>query len=300
MPHEGLAPEGLLVVDKPSGMTSHDVVAHVRRALGTRRVGHAGTLDPMATGVLVCGVGRATRLLGLLALTDKEYLATMRLGVSTGTDDAEGVITGRVAAHLTADQVEQALDPLRGTIQQRPSAVSAIKIDGRRAYERVRAGEAVELPTREVTISLLDIVDVRQVSDDGLDVTDVDVRVVCSSGTYVRAIARDAGESLGVGGHLTSLRRTRSGRYDAGAAVALDAVTVHSLVPIAEAAAAEMPVLVVTSDVSAMVRHGAQVDVPGDSGADRGPVAVFDSDGELLAVSDIVEGRLRHRMVLST
>ena len=207
----GVTASGLVVVDKPGGMTSHDVVARVRRLAGTRKVGHAGTLDPMATGVLVLGVERATRLLGHLMLTEKAYDATVRLGVATTTDDAEGEVTASVpTAGLDEASVREAAAAFVGELEQVPSAVSAIKVDGRRAYARVRAGEEVELAPRSVTVHELVVHDVRL----GDDVVDVDLRVRCSSGTYIRAIARDLGAALGVGGHLTALRRTAVGPYD--------------------------------------------------------------------------------------
>lgn len=210
-------PDGLVIVDKPAGWTSHDVVARVRRLAGTRRVGHAGTLDPMATGVLVVGVDRATRLLTYLVGADKEYAATMRLGVTTTTDDAEGEV-GAVAdaaavAGVTQEALAQAVEALTGRIEQVPSSVSAIKVDGKRAYARVRAGEDVALPPRPVTVHRFDVTGTRRAEQDGAPVLDVDVVVTCSSGTYVRALARDVGARLGVGGHLTALRRTRVGAY---------------------------------------------------------------------------------------
>ena len=212
-------PPGLLVVDKPAGMTSHDVVAGVRRTLGTRRVGHAGTLDPMATGVLVLGVERATRLLGHLALGDKAYLATIRLGASTTTDDAEGEVTGSADAAAVAEPAIRAgIAELTGAIEQVPSAVSAVKIGGERAYKLVRRGEQVELAARPVTVSRFDLLAVRR----GPARTDLDVEVECSSGTYVRALARDLGAALGVGGHLVALRRTRVGPFGIGDAVTLE------------------------------------------------------------------------------
>jgi len=294
------------VVDKPGGLTSHDVVARLRRILGTRRVGHAGTLDPMATGVLVCGVGRATRLLGLLALDDKEYLATARLGVATVTDDAEGAVLASSAAEVGPDEVERAADPLRGPIRQRPSSVSAVKVDGRRAYSRVRAGEQVELPEREVVVSVLEVIDVRPADHDGLPVTDVDLRVVCSSGTYVRALARDLGAALGVGGHLTALRRTRVGGYGIDGAPTLDALESGGgasgppararLIGLSEAVTREFEVLALDERRAAAVRHGARIEV---AHADGGPVAVVDGEGEVIAISDVVGGVLRHRMVLA-
>ena len=199
---------GLVVVDKPAGITSHDVVARVRRLAGTRKVGHAGTLDPMATGVLVVGVDRATRLLGHLTLTDKSYAATVRLGVSTTTDDAEGeVVESHPTDALTEDPVRKALAAFTGEIDQVPSAVSAIKVDGKRAYARVRDGEQVDLPARRVTVHRLEVVSI------DLDAATVAIEVDCSSGTYIRAIARDLGTALGVGGHLTALRRTAVGPF---------------------------------------------------------------------------------------
>lgn len=207
-------PSGLLVIDKPAGLTSHDVVARARRILGTRKVGHAGTLDPMATGVLILGVGRATRLLGHLALHDKAYDATIRLGQVTLTDDAEGeVVASAGAVGLTDDAIRAAMATLTGAIAQRPSAVSAIKVDGKRSYARVRAGEQVELPARPVTVSRFDLLARRDAHADEVAVVDLDVTVECSTGTYVRALARDLGEALGTGGHLTALRRTRVGGF---------------------------------------------------------------------------------------
>jgi tRNA pseudouridine55 synthase len=208
-------PGGLVVVDKPAGFTSHDVVAKLRGMARTRRVGHAGTLDPMATGVLVVGIEKATRLLGHLALTEKEYVATVRLGQSTVTEDAEGEITASVGARdVPKEAIEAAARRLTGTIQQVPSAVSAVKVDGKRSYQRVREGEEVELAARTVTVSAFTVHDVREErADDGTPVIDLLVSVTCSSGTYVRALARDMGAALGVGGHLTALRRTRVGPY---------------------------------------------------------------------------------------
>lgn len=212
--------EGMLLVDKPSGPTSHDVVGRVRAILRTRRVGHAGTLDPMASGLLVIAVGRATRLLGHLALTGKSYAATVRLGESTGTDDAQGEVTGTAdAADVSAiDEValRAAMADLTGELMQVPSSVSAIKVDGRRAYDLVRAGERVRLSARPVTVSRFDLVGpVRR----GAGVLDLDVVVDCSTGTYVRALARDLGSALGVGGHLTALRRLAVGPFSVAEAV---------------------------------------------------------------------------------
>jgi tRNA pseudouridine55 synthase len=206
-----LARAGLLVVDKDPGMTSHDVVARCRRLLGTRKVGHAGTLDPMATGVLVLGVERATKMLGLLALTTKAYSATIRLGQSTVTDDAEGEVLATTDASAVADEaIAAAVAALTGEISQVPASVSAIKIDGKRAYARMREGETVELAARPVTVSRFEVLSRRTTSDGFVD---LDVEVECSSGTYIRALARDLGAALGVGAHLTALRRTRVGPF---------------------------------------------------------------------------------------
>lgn len=205
----------LLVVDKPGGITSHQVVSRARRALGTKKVGHAGTLDPMATGVLVLGVDRGTRLLGHLTLTTKTYEATIRLGQSTNTDDGDGEITDAPGATLTAvgPRLQASVAALTGTISQVPSSVSAIKVGGQRAYALARKGEDVKLAAREVIVSRFDVRDVREAEGDGVRVVDLDVVVDCSSGTYIRALARDLGAALGVGGHLTALRRTRVGPF---------------------------------------------------------------------------------------
>ncbi|HEY1440922.1 MAG TPA: tRNA pseudouridine(55) synthase TruB [Mycobacterium sp.] len=210
---------GIVVIDKPAGMTSHDVVGRCRRIFSTRRVGHAGTLDPMATGVLVVGVDRATKILGLLTAASKSYAATVRLGQTTSTEDAEGELLQSVSAeHVTDEAIAAAVAGLRGEIEQVPSAVSAIKIGGRRAYRLVREGREVELEARPVRIDRFEVSDVR--FHDQL--VDVDVEVDCSSGTYIRALARDLGAALGVGGHLTSLRRTRVGRFGLDQAHSLD------------------------------------------------------------------------------
>ena len=234
---------GLVVVDKPAGITSHDVVARVRRLAGTRKVGHAGTLDPMATGVLVVGVERATRLLGHLMLTEKAYDATARLGVATVTDDAEGEVTATVsAAHLDEATVRAAFAEQVGELSQVPTAVSAVKVDGVRAYQRVRDGEEVALEPRQVTVHELTVTDVRRSRRARRSVVDVDISLRCSSGTYVRAIARDVGAALGVGGHLTALRRTAVGPYGLDVAHTLDELAeAFTVLPIADAARAAFP-----------------------------------------------------------
>ena len=220
---QGLSGPGIVVVDKPAGMTSHDVVARCRRIFSTRRVGHAGTLDPMATGVLVIGVERATKILGLLTATSKSYAATIRLGQTTSTEDAEGELVHSVSAgHVTDAAIAAAMAGLRGDIEQVPSAVSAIKVDGRRAYRLIREGHAVELEARPVRIDRFEMLAARRDVNCGVDVIDVKVEVDCSSGTYIRALARDLGAALAVGGHLRSLRRTRVGRFGLDQARSLD------------------------------------------------------------------------------
>lgn len=270
---------GLVVVDKPAGWTSHDVVGRVRRLAGTRKVGHSGTLDPMATGILVLGVNRATRLLGHLTLADKEYIATIRLGQSTVTDDAEGDITASVPAVVERDRIEAAVGPLTGDIEQVPSAVSAIKVDGVRSYARVRSGEDVQLKPRPVTVSTFEVGTVRAQGD----VTDVDVRVVCSSGTYIRALARDLGESLGVGGHLTMLRRTRVGGYGLDRAHTLDQLAEDFTVLDLDTAARDGFASVDLTEAQASdVRYGRPLpDLELPLGA---PTAVFAPDGQFLAL----------------
>jgi tRNA pseudouridine55 synthase len=269
-----VSPEpGLVVVDKPGGMTSHDVVSRVRRLAGTRKVGHAGTLDPMATGVLVVAIDRATRLLGHLALTDKRYDATIRLGASTTTDDAEGeVLETRSTTGLTEAAVRAALAGFVGEIDQVPSSVSAVKVAGKRAYERVREGEQVELPPRRVTVHALDVTTV--------ELPDVRVSVHCTSGTYIRAIARDAGAALGVGGHLTALRRTAVGPFTLDHARTLEQLAEDfSATPVAEAARAAFPAVELDDSQVADVRVGRPLDL--ELG---GLSALFAPDGEFLAL----------------
>jgi tRNA pseudouridine55 synthase len=277
---------GLVVVDKPAGITSHDVVARVRRLAGTRKVGHAGTLDPMATGVLVIGVERATRLLGHLMLTDKAYDATVRLGIATTTDDAEGEVVATVSASgLDEGAVRATLAGFVGDLLQVPTAVSAIKVDGKRAYQRVRDGEQVELAPRPVTVHELVVHDLRF----GGDVVDVDLSLRCSSGTYVRAIARDAGSQLGVGGHLTALRRTAVGPYDLDVARTLDELADRfEMLPIAAAARAAFASVDLDDDAARDVRVGRPLEVPLE-----GLTAVFAPDGEFLALYEPRDGRSR-------
>jgi tRNA pseudouridine55 synthase len=286
------APDGLLVVDKPSGWTSHDVVARARRLCATRKVGHAGTLDPMATGVLVLGIGRATRLLTFLVGCDKDYTATIRLGQGTSTDDAEGeVITTTPAADVTMDALAAAVTELTGEIEQVPSAVSAIKVKGERAYHRARAGEDVVLPARPVTVSRFEVVATRESrSGGGIPLLDVDVEVTVSSGTYVRALARDLGAALGVGGHLTALRRSRVGAFSLDVAhdlQSLAAVEDPGLVPVvrlAEAAREQFAVRELDAAEATALGYGQRV--PSAQPGRPGPVAAFAPDGRLVAMLD--------------
>jgi tRNA pseudouridine55 synthase len=272
---------GLVIVDKPAGWTSHDVVGKLRRLAGTRRVGHAGTLDPMATGVLVIGVEKATRLLGHLALTEKTYDAVIRLGQTTNTDDAEGELTASTPASAVAEEdLRAAVGALTGTIEQIPPQVSAIKVDGRRAYKRVRDGEEVALKARRVTVYDFALGDVRA---DG-DLLDVSATVTCSSGTYIRALARDLGAALGVGGHLTYLRRTRVGPYDLTQARTIEQLTEDlTVLPLADAVAAAFPRLDVSADDARKIAHGGRL---GATGRGPGPIGVFGPDGTLLALME--------------
>jgi tRNA pseudouridine55 synthase len=274
---------GLVIVDKPKGLTSHDVVARIRRLAATRRVGHAGTLDPMATGVLVIGVEKATRLLGHLALGEKEYSATIRLGQATDTDDAEGeVIAQAPAAGVTREAIEAAAAALTGEIQQVPPGYSAIKVAGKRAYRLAREGAAPELAARTVTVSSFTIGAVRA----GGDLIDADATVTCSSGTYIRALARDLGAALGVGGHLTMLRRTRVGPYGLDQARTLEQLAdSFDLIPLAEAARVAFRPLRLTGDDARMVAHGQRLPASALSGVPgTGPVAAFAPDGSLVAL----------------
>lgn len=287
-------PDGLVIVDKPSGFTSHDVVAKMRGIARTRRVGHAGTLDPMATGVLVLGVEKATKP-GHLALTEKEYLGTIRLGQNTLTDDAEGDITSSTdASGVKRDAVDAGIAKLTGRIMQVPSKVSAIKIDGVRSYKRAREGEEFEIPARPVTVSSFAVYDIRDaVAEDGTPVLDLVVSVVCSSGTYIRALARDLGADLGVGGHLTALRRTRVGPYKLDSARTLDQLQEElTVMPIAEAAAAAFPRWDVDAKRARLLLNGVRLEMP-DVYAGKGAVAVFDPEGLFLALVEEQKGKAK-------
>jgi tRNA pseudouridine55 synthase len=290
------AESGLVILDKPAGWTSHQAVGRVRRLLGTRKVGHAGTLDPMATGVLVVGVNRATRLLGLLALHDKLYAATIRLGVATLTDDAEGeVIASAGAASVDPDALTAAITALTGSIEQVPSAVSAIKVDGVRSYARVRSGAAVALAPRPVRVARFDVINRRDRVVGELPVVDLEVEVECSTGTYIRALARDLGVALGTGGHLTGLRRLRSGPFTVAEAQPLTDEP-PGVLALSDAVQRCFATLVVSAAQAAAVRHGRplpEVDLPAPRTALIGP------GGELLALYTERDGVARPEAVFS-
>ena len=271
---------GVLLVDKPGGMTSHDVVARARKALGTRKIGHAGTLDPMATGLLILGVESATRLLTFIVGLDKTYEATIRLGATTDTDDADGQVeTVTDAGALDPAAITAAIADLTGEISQVPSRVSAIKVAGRRAYDLVRAGEEVELAAREVTVSRFEVLGTRRV--DGY--LDLDVVVDCSSGTYIRALARDLGAALGVGGHLTALRRTRIGPFGVEGAASIDDLGTTPLRAPAEVGTAVLGAFPVSADEARDLRHGKRL-LGAAARLERAPAAAVDPAGALVGV----------------
>ncbi|WP_374213062.1 tRNA pseudouridine(55) synthase TruB [Crossiella sp. SN42] len=287
-------PPGLVVVDKPSGMTSHDVVARVRRIMGTRKVGHAGTLDPMATGVLVLGIERATKLLGHLALDTKAYLACIRLGAATTTDDAEGEVTSAAdASAVSEDAVRAEIAKLTGDIMQVPSSVSAVKIDGQRAYARVRAGEEVVLEPRPVTVARFDLLNLRREGE----FTDLDVLVECSSGTYVRALARDIGRELGVGGHLSALRRTRVGPFGLAVARTLEKLEEQPQLSLDldAAVATAFPRCDVDAGAAAALAHGGALPAAGIDGT----YGVFAPSGKVIALAKDNAGRAKPLVVLA-
>ena len=283
-------PGGLIIVDKPAGLTSHDVVGRIRRLAHTRRVGHAGTLDPMATGVLVVGVERATKLLNHLVLTDKTYSATIRLGQATSTDDAEGeTVSDADASLLEPDQIAGEIGNLTGDIQQRPSSVSAIKVDGQRAYERVRAGAEVELAARPVTVSRF--VQTAPAQHEG-QFLDLEVEVDCSSGTYIRALARDLGAALNVGGHLTRLCRTRVGPFTIEQALTLDRLAELDdpiTLPLPVAIAKAMPTRNLTDDETRELSFGRYIEARGIGGTYGG----IDPNGQAVALLAESDGRAK-------
>ncbi|MCA6096593.1 tRNA pseudouridine(55) synthase TruB [Streptomyces sp. SCA3-4] len=293
-------PDGLVIVDKPAGFTSHDVVAKMRGIARTRRVGHAGTLDPMATGVLVLGVERATKLLGHLALTEKEYVATIRLGQNTVTDDAEGEVTSSTdASGVTREAIDAGVAKLTGAIMQVPSKVSAIKINGVRSYKRAREGEDFEIPARPVTVSSFTVHAVLPAETaDGTPVQDLLVSVVCSSGTYVRALARDLGADTGVGGHLTALRRTRVGPYGIGDARTLGQLQEElTVMPVAQAAEVAFQRWDVNEEQARLLANGVRIKVPPFD--TTGPIAVFGPDGRFLVLIENQGGRAKSLAVFA-
>ena len=279
---------GFLVVDKEPGMTSHDVVAMARRALGTRKVGHAGTLDPMATGILVLGFNNGTRLLQYITDGDKSYQATVVLGAATVTDDVEGeVISTADTTAITDSQIHDELVKMRGTIMQRPSSVSAVKIDGERAYDRVRSGEEVVLPSRSVTISQLNVLDIRRL-ENGIE---IDIEVTCSAGTFIRAIARDCGDALGVGGHLNSLRRSRVAGFGLDGAVSLEQLKGgdFSTLNLADVARATFPVREIQLDEKHELSFGRTLVANPNDQIHAGITAA----NELIALLSNVDGRAK-------
>ncbi|WP_276606321.1 tRNA pseudouridine(55) synthase TruB [Arthrobacter sp. CAU 1506] len=291
----GLLHSGLILVDKPQGWTSHDVVGRMRRLSGTRKVGHAGTLDPMATGVLVIGVNKATRLLTYIVGASKTYDATIRLGQSTVTDDAEGDITAEtIAAAVTKQQIRDGVAALTGDIQQVPSSVSAIKVNGQRSYARVRSGQEVSLPARPVTIHRFEIHDIRR--ERGGKVQDVDVTVECSSGTYIRALARDLGENLGVGGHLTALRRTQVGPFRIEDAATLEQLADNlKLTALDDAARVLFPARELSAAEADDVSHGRRIPAGGAAGA----TAAFAPNGSLVALLEDTDSQAKPLLVFA-
>jgi tRNA pseudouridine55 synthase len=288
--------EGIVLVDKPSGPTSHDVVAKMRKLFNTRKVGHAGTLDPMATGMLVIGVGRATRLLGFFTAHEKEYLGTVCLGVTTTTDDAQGeVLKTTSTAQITESMILEIVREFRGPIMQQPSAVSAIKIDGKRAYARVRAGEEVDIPLRNVIIHDLEILNITR--NEVADTFEVELRVVCSAGTYIRALARDIGSKLGVGGHLTALRRTRSGVFETMTPMEKLQESPQYL-DLSDAVRTAFPVLTLSLEDSSKARNGVRLPTPID--VESGNVGVFDSQGFAIGIFDNSDSELKPLVVFAS
>ena len=286
---------GILLVDKPGGMTSHDVVSATRRLAGTRKVGHAGTLDPMATGLLVLGINSSTRLLTFVVGLDKEYLATIRLGEATTTDDSEGEVTSTAATGvvdaLDDDAIGTRIGRLTGDIVQVPSTVSAIKVDGKRAYALVREGVDVQLKARPVTVSEFEVLSrTPATSASGAPVVDLEVRVVCSSGTYIRALARDLGAALDTGGHLVALRRTRIGPFSVEAAAHLDTVVVADALQSPSQAASELfPTLRLSEEQTIDLGHGKRLAL-GDVPDAPGPVAAIAPDDRLVGLVAVSQG----------
>jgi tRNA pseudouridine55 synthase len=290
-----LVEPGLVLIDKPTDWTSHDVVAKVRKAVGTKKVGHAGTLDPLATGLLVLGIESGTKLLTFLVGADKTYLATIRLGVSTVSDDSQSeVLETATSANLAAieiTQIQQEIQKLTGVISQRPSSVSAIKVDGKRAYDLVRAGEEVELKSREVTVSAFELVTSKKTPEGFID---LEVRVDCSSGTYIRALARDLGKALGVGGHITALRRTKVGSFDVADANQITNLEDLALIPLAKAASDLFPTMKLSDQQVTDLVHGKRLV---DTGPHSGLIAGISGSENLVAVLEPVGSGLKSVVV---
>jgi tRNA pseudouridine55 synthase len=289
-----LATPGLVLIDKPTSWTSHDVVAKVRKAVGTKKVGHAGTLDPLATGLLVLGIESGTKLLTFLVGADKTYEATIRLGQQTISDDSESEVISSAnpdeTAKLSDEDIAREIAKLTGVIMQTPSSVSAIKVAGKRAYDLVRAGEEVELKAREVKIYSFEMLSVTRVSG----FLDVQVRVECSSGTYIRALARDLGNLLGVGGHITALRRTKVGHFDVSDANSIEELSELRLTELATAAKQLFPVIELTeSDVTDLI-HGKRISAKSEV---TGLAAGLSMSGRLVAVLESVKTDLKSVVV---
>lgn len=286
---------GLVLIDKPTDWTSHDVVAKVRKAVGTKKVGHAGTLDPLATGLLVLGIESGTKLLTFLVGADKSYLATIRLGVSTLSDDSQSEVletaSQEALAAIQEAQIQKEIHKLTGVIQQRPSSVSAIKVGGKRAYDLVRSGEQVELKSREVTVSTFELLSSTRTPEGFID---LEVRVDCSSGTYIRALARDLGLALGVGGHITALRRTRVGSFDVAEANQITDLENLSLTPLAEAASDLFPTINLTDEQVTHLVHGKRL---ADIGEKSGLIAGLSGSGDLVAVLEPIGSGLKSVVV---
>jgi tRNA pseudouridine55 synthase len=289
-----LATPGLVLIDKPTSWTSHDVVAKVRKAVGTKKVGHAGTLDPLATGLLVLGIESGTKLLTFLVGADKTYEATIRLGQQTISDDSESEVIASASpdeiAKLSDEDIKREIAKLTGVIMQTPSSVSAIKIDGKRAYDLVRAGEQVELKAREVTIYRFEMLSVARVSG----FLDVQVKVECSSGTYIRALARDIGASLGVGGHITALRRTKVGHFDVTEANSIEELGELRLTELAAAAKQLFPVVELTDSEVTDLIHGKRISGKSEV---AGLAAGLSMSGKLVAVLESVKTDLKSVVV---
>ncbi|PPF31439.1 tRNA pseudouridine(55) synthase TruB [Rathayibacter tritici] len=286
------APNGILLLDKPGGITSHDLVSRTRRRAGTRKVGHAGTLDPMATGLMILGLGPSTRLLTYLVGLDKQYEATIRLGASTSTDDREGEVLASadsdLVAALTPEAVADGIAALTGAIEQVPSTVSAIKVDGRRAYARARDGEEVVLASRPVTVSAFDLLESRRIDtpDEGARL-DLDVRVTCSSGTYIRALARDLGAALGVGGHLTTLRRTAVGPFSVAQAGEIDELDVPAALLSPTRVAGELfPLLHLDAQEAGDLANGKRIPAPEAVAGSTGLLAAVGPGERLIGLAE--------------